>query len=253
MYFDTHAHLDDERFAPDRDAVIRALPDAGVTRVLNAGSDMASSRATVLLCEEYDILYGAVGVHPHAAEEMSSSDLLEIEALTKKNKIVAIGEVGLDYYYDSSPRELQKKRFYEQAALAYELNVPLIVHDRDAHYDCFEILKNFPNLRAVYHCFSGSVEYAREILKLGFYMSFGGALTFKNAVVAPEVVKIAPRERIMLETDCPYLTPVPHRGKRNDPGFIPLVAEKVGEIWGISPEEVGKITTDNANAFLGII
>ncbi len=253
MYFDTHAHLDDERFSADRDEVIRALPARGVTRVLNAASDMPSSRMTVSLCEEYDMIYGAVGVHPHAAEEMTDADLLEIEALTKKKKIVAIGEVGLDYYYDTAPREVQKKRFFDQAALAYELKLPLVVHDRDAHRDCFDILKNFPNLRVVYHCFSASVEYAREILKLGFYMSFGGSLTFKNAVTAPEVVKMAPRERIMLETDCPYLTPVPHRGKRNDPGFVPLVAAKIGELWGISPEEVGKITTKNANTFFGIV
>lgn len=252
MFFDTHAHLDDEKFADDRDAVITSLASKNVTRVLNAGSDMPSSRETVALCRKYDIIYGAVGVHPHAAEDMKDADLLEIEELLKNDKIVALGEVGLDYYYDSSPREVQKKRFYDQAALAYELKIPLIVHDRDAHRDCFEILKNFPGLSAVYHCFSGSVDYAREILKLGFYMSFGGALTFKNAATAPEVVRTSPHERIMLETDCPYLTPVPHRGKRNDPGFVPIVAEKIAELWGVTPEEVGKITYSNANTFFGI-
>ena len=176
----------------------------------------------------------------------------KIAELTKKKNIVAIGETGLDYYWDSVPREVQQKAFREHCALARELNLPIVVHDREAHRDCLDILKEFPGIRAVYHCFSGSVEYARELSKLGFYFSFGGAVTFKNAKAAPEVLRNLPREQVMLETDCPYMAPVPFRGKRNHPGYVPHIAAKIAEIWGISPEEVGRITTENALRFFNI-
>ncbi|MBR5542482.1 MAG: TatD family hydrolase [Oscillospiraceae bacterium] len=252
MFFDTHAHLDDTAFDADRASLIESFKDTGVTRVLNASSNMASSHATVALSEKYDFIYGAVGVHPDSAERFSEEDLEEIEKLLTLPRIVAIGECGLDYYYDDVPPEIQREVFDKQAALAYELGRPIIVHDRDAHRDCLEILKKFPGIAAVYHCFSGSVEYARELVKLGFYVSFGGAVTFKNARCAPEVLKDIPHERVLLETDCPYMAPVPHRGKRNHPGFIPLIAEKIGELWGMSAEEVGRITTKNANTFFCI-
>lgn len=252
MFFDTHAHLDDRAFDEDRDKLIMSFRDVGVTRVLNASSDMESSLETAKLCKKYDFIYGAVGIHPEAADRFEDGDLESLAGLTKEKNIVAIGETGLDYYYDDIPKDVQKKVFKAQAALAYELRLPLIVHDREAHRDCFDILKEFPGLRSVYHCFSGSVEYALELIKLGFYMSFGGAVTFKNARHAPEVIARIPKERIMLETDCPYMAPVPFRGKRNHPGYIPHIAAKVAEIWGVTPERVGEITTANAKEFFNI-
>ncbi len=249
MYFDTHAHLDDESFDIDRAELIASFPEVGVTRILNASSSLESCSSTVALCDEYDMVYGAVGIHPDSAESFSKSCLDTLESLSKHRKICAIGEIGLDYYYDDVPPELQKTAFEKQVGLAYELKMPVIIHDRDAHRDCFDILKKFPGIDAVFHCFSGSVEFARELVREGYYLSFGGALTFKNARHAPEVVKSIPRERIMLETDCPYMAPVPFRGKRNHPGFIPQIAEKVAELWSCSPQEVGEITTKNANIF----
>lgn len=252
MYFDTHAHLDDKAFDEDRDELVLSFEKVGVTRVLNASSNMKSSYDTVSLCKKYDMIYGAVGIHPDSAKAFSAENLTELESLLKNPKICAIGETGLDYYYDDVPPGLQKEVFSKQAALAYELKVPIIVHDREAHRDCFEILKKFLGISAVYHCFSGSVEYARELIKLGFYLSFGGAVTFKNARCAPDVLRAVPHERIMLETDCPYMAPVPYRGKRNHPGYIPEIAAKIGEIWGMSPQRVGEITTQNANTFFGL-
>lgn len=252
MLFDTHAHLDDKAFDEDRDELIASFADVGVTRVLNASCSLTSSYETVKLCKKYDFIYGACGIHPDAAESVTEETLLEIRRLLGEERIVAVGETGLDYYYDDVPREVQKKAFESQAALAAELSLPIIVHDREAHRDTLDILRQFPNIRAVYHCFSGSVEYAREIVKLGFYLSFGGAVTFKNARCAPEVIKALPRERIMLETDCPYMAPVPYRGKRNHPGFVPHIAAKVAELWETTPEEVGRITTENALKFFRI-
>lgn len=252
MFFDTHAHLDDKAFDEDRDELIASFADVGVTRVLNASCSLPSSYETVKLCKKYDFIYGACGIHPDAAESVTEETLLEIRRLLGEERIVAVGETGLDYYYDDVPREAQKKAFESQAALAAELSLPIIVHDREAHRDTLDILRQFPNIRAVYHCFSGSVEYAREIVKLGFYLSFGGAVTFKNARCAPEVIKALPRERIMLETDCPYMAPVPYRGKRNHPGFVPHIAAKIAEMWETTPEEVGRITTENALKFFRI-
>ena len=252
MYFDTHAHLDDEAFETDRDELIRSFAEAGVTRVLNAGSDMESSRETAALCEKYDFIYGAVGIHPEAADRMKDGDLEELRELSKRKNIVAIGETGLDYYWDNVPREVQQDAFRKHCALASELGLPIVVHDREAHRDCFDILGEFPDLRVVYHCFSGSVEYARELVRRGYYFSFGGAVTFKNAKHAPEVLKNIPRERVMLETDCPYMAPVPCRGKRNHSGLVPHIAEKIAELWEMTPAEVGRITTENALRFFNI-
>ena len=252
MYFDTHAHLDDEAFDTDRDELISSFAEVGVSRVLNASSDMPSSYATVELCKKYDFIYGAVGIHPEAADRMKSGDIQKIAELTKEKNIVAIGETGLDYYWDNVPREIQQSAFRAHCELAVELDLPIVVHDREAHRDCFDILRGFPGIRAVYHCFSGSAEYARELEKLGFYFSFGGAVTFKNARHAPEVLRTVSHERVMLETDCPYMAPVPYRGKRNHPGYVPLIAEKIAEIWETTAEDVGEITTDNAKSFFGI-
>lgn len=252
MFFDTHSHLDDRAFDEDRDELIASFADAGVTQVLNASCSLSSSYETVKLCKKYDFIYGACGIHPDAAESVTNETLSEIKKLLGEERIVAVGETGLDYYYDDVPRAAQRAAFEAQAALAYELGLPIIVHDREAHRDTLEILKQFPDIKAVYHCFSGSVEYAREIVKRGFYLSFGGAVTFKNARHAPEVIKTVPRERIMLETDCPYMAPVPYRGKRNHPGMVPHIAEKIAELWETTAEEVGRITTDNALTFFRI-
>lgn len=252
MYFDTHAHLDDEAFDADRDELISSFAEVGVTRVLNAGSDMPSSYKTAELCRKYDFIFGAVGIHPEAADRMEDGDIEKLEALATEKNIVAIGETGLDYYWDNVPKEIQQKAFRDHCALALKLGLPLVVHDREAHKDTFDILGEFPLPKVVYHCFSGSVEYARELVKRGYYFSFGGAITFKNARHAPDVIKAVPRERIMLETDCPYMAPVPYRGKRNHPGYIPQIASKISELWSVSPEEVGRITTENALSFFGI-
>ena len=249
MFFDTHAHLHDEAFDIDRAELIASFAASGVTRVLNASCSLDSSFTTVEYCREYDCVCGSVGVHPDAAESFTEDTLRTLRKLAGEKGIVAIGETGLDYYYDDVPRDAQKRAFEAQAALAYELDMPIIVHDRDAHLDCLEILKKFPGISAVYHCFSGSVEYARELSKRGFYFSFGGAVTFKNARRAPEVLRDIPHDRVMLETDCPFMAPVPHRGKRNHPGLIPHTAVKIAELWGTTPEEVGKITTENALRF----
>ncbi len=252
MFFDTHAHLDDKAFDEDRDDVIASLKDFSVTRVLNASSDMPSSERTIALCDKYDFIYGAVGVHPHDAENMKDSDFDTLRNMAKHQKIRAIGEIGLDYYYDHSPRDIQKARFTDQLHLARELKLPVIIHDRDAHEDCLNILRDFTDLKVVYHCYSGSLEYAKILISLGFYLSFTGAATFKNAKAAPAVIEWMPLDKIMIETDCPYLAPVPHRGKRNFPGYVPLVAEKIAELRGISVNEVADITFKNGNEFFNI-
>jgi len=252
MFFDTHAHLDDEAFDQDRDEIIASLSDFAVTRVLNASSDMASSERTIALCDKYDFIYGAVGVHPHDAENMKDSDFDTLRNMVKNPKICAIGEIGLDYYYDHSPRDVQKARFKDQLYLARELNLPVIIHDRDAHEDCLNILRDFTDLKVVYHCYSGSLEYAKILISLGFYLSFTGAATFKHAKAAPSVIEWMPLDKIMIETDCPYLAPVPHRGKRNFPGYVPLVAEKIAELRGISVNEVANITFKNGCEFFNI-
>lgn len=252
MFFDTHTHLNDEKFDIDRDEVVSSLKDYNVTRILNVSCDIKTSHETIDLCDRYDFIYGAVGVHPHEAQEIEAGYLDTLRKMVKHNKIKAIGEIGLDYYYDFSPRDVQKKIFKEQLELARELNLPVIIHDRDAHEDCLNILRDFTDLKVVYHCYSGSLEYAKVLISLGFYLSFTGSLTFKNAKAGPEVVSWMPMDRIFIETDCPYLAPVPNRGKRNFPGFVPLVAEKIAELRGLTIDEVAKITTDNANKFFNI-
>ncbi|MBR5479600.1 MAG: TatD family hydrolase [Clostridia bacterium] len=252
MFFDTHTHLDDDKFDDDRDSVISSLRDFNVTRIMNVSCDLETAEKTIALCDNYDFIYGAVGVHPHNAEEVPDDYLDTLRKMSKHDKIKAIGEIGLDYYYDFSPRDVQKKIFTEQLHLARELNLPVIIHDRDAHEDCLNILRDFTDLKVVYHCYSGSLEYAKILISLGFYLSFTGSLTFKNAKAGPEVVSHIPIERMFIETDCPYLAPVPNRGKRNFPGFVPLVAEKIAEIRNIPVEDVAKITFENANQFFNV-
>ena len=252
MIFDTHAHFDDEKFNLDRDNVLADLKNHDISFVLNAGCDIKTSQNSVKLAEKYDFIYASVGFHPHSADECDDNALEHIREMAKHEKVLAIGEVGLDYYYDNSPREIQKIVFAKHIELANELNMPVIVHDRDAHKDCIDIISANPPKKLVYHCYSGSVEYAEILVKMGYKMSFGGAITFNNGKVAREVIKAIPMENIMLETDCPYLTPVPHRGKRNDSRYLNLVAEKIAEIKGISYEKVCEITMKNAKLFFGI-
>ncbi|CAK7027865.1 MAG: putative metal-dependent hydrolase YcfH [Peptostreptococcus russellii] len=255
MLFDSHAHINDERFDEDRDEVIEHLRENSIDLVVNPGADMPSSRSAVELANKVDFIYSAVGVHPHDVETMTDKDLEELKNLAKENeKVVAIGEIGLDYYYDLSPRELQKEWFIKQIELANELGLPFIVHDRDAHGDTFDIIKKYkaPETGCVLHCYSGSLELALEYIKMGCYISIPGTVTFKNNRKTVEVAENIPIEWMFIETDSPYLTPVPYRGKRNDPSKVRYVAEKVAELRGISYEEVCEITKENAKKFFNI-
>ena len=246
MLFDTHAHMDDHAFDEDRQALLNSFPAQGVGLVMNPGCSLESSRNAVKLAEEYDYIYAAVGSHPDVADEVNDEVLEEYRKLCKlNNKVKAIGEIGLDYHYEDIPRELQKKAFRTQMALAAELDLPAIVHERDAHEDGMAIVKAFPQVTGVFHCYSGSAEMARQLVELGWYIGFTGVLTFKNARKAVEVAASIPLERIVLETDCPYMAPEPFRGKRNDPGKLYRMAEKLAEIRGLSVEEIHRITVEN--------
>jgi len=247
MLFDTHAHLNDERFDEDRDALIRSCFEENVGLIVNIGCCLESSYDSVELAKQYDGIYAAVGVHPHSADEMTEEVFSEIKVLAKEDKVCAIGEIGLDYYYDNSDRENQKYWFDRQLAYAAEIGMPVVIHNRDAHKDCLDILRKYDLKRSsgVVHCFSGSVETAKEVLKMGLYISLGGALTFKNAARLLQVAAEVPLERILIETDCPYLTPEPFRGKRNDPRKTLYVAQKLAEIKNLSVDEVVKTTMQN--------
>lgn len=255
MLFDSHAHLNDEKFDEDREELIASLKDSGIEYVVNPGADMESSRTAVELGKKYGFIYPAVGVHPHDVENMTEDDIEELREMVKNNdKIVAIGEIGLDYYYDFSPRDLQKKWFKRQIELANELNLPFIVHDRDAHGDTMDIIKSTKaeHTGCLLHCYSGEVELAREYVKMGCYISIPGTITFKNNRKTREVARLIPLEYLMIETDSPYMAPVPHRGKRNDPSLVRYVAEKIAQEKGISYEEVCRVTSENAKKFFGI-
>lgn len=246
MLFDTHAHLDDEAFALDKETVISGLPGKGIARVMNVGYSLESSRECVATAEKYPFVYAAVGTHPDTADEVNEDVLAEYAALCRHEKVKAIGEIGLDYHYETIPRQVQKQAFSMQMELAQQLCLPVIVHERDAHADGLEIVKQFPGVTGVFHCYSGAREMALQLVKMGWYIGFTGVLTFKNARVAVEVASALPIERIVLETDCPYMAPEPFRGKRNDPGYLYRMAEKLAEIKGLSVAEIHKITTENA-------
>ncbi len=250
--FDTHSHYTDESFDADRHEVLSQVHDSGVELVLNAASDGESSLQAVALAEKYPFVYAAVGWHPHEANSFKEGSEEQLRQWSQNPKVRAIGEIGLDYYYDLSDRETQKKVFARQLELALELNLPVVIHDRDAHGDCMEIISKYPRLRGEFHCYSGSAEMAKELIGRGWYLGFTGAITFKNARKALETIEICPMDRILMETDCPYLTPVPFRGKRNDSRYLPYVAEKIAEIKGISPERVGEICLENGKSFFGI-
>ena len=246
MLFDTHAHMDDEAFDLDRNELLENLPNQGIALLMNPGCSLASSYNTSKLSQEYDYIYAAVGSHPDAADEVSEEVLEEYRKLCKLNpKIKAIGEIGLDYHYEDIPREIQLKAFRMQMELARELGLPAIVHEREAHEDGMKVVDEFPEVTGVFHCYSGSAEMAKELVKRGWYIGFTGVLTFKNARKAIEVAYSIPLDRIVLETDCPYMSPEPFRGKRNGPGKLYRMAEKLAEIRGLSVEEIHAITTEN--------
>ena len=246
MLFDTHAHLNDEAFDTDREELMASFAEAGVGLVMNAGCSLESSRDIVQMAEKYPWLYASVGSHPDAADEVNGEVLEEYRKLCKlSNKVKAIGEIGLDYHYEDIPRQIQLKAFRMQMELARELDMPVIVHEREAHDDGMAIVKEFPTVKGVFHCYSGSAEMARQLVDLGWYIGFTGVLTFKNARKAVETAASIPLDRILLETDCPYMAPEPFRGKRNHPGYLYRMAEKLAEIRGISLEEVHAATTAN--------
>lgn len=245
MLFDTHAHLDAQAFDSDRAELLAGLPDKQIGLVMNPGCDLESSRKAVAMAQSYPWLYAAVGSHPDSADEVCDSVLEEYRKLCKLDKVKAIGEIGLDYHYEDIPRELQKKAFRAQMALAAELDLPAIVHQRDSHEDSMAIVREFPTVKGVFHCYSGSAEMARQLVELGWYIGFTGVLTFKNARKAIETAASIPIDRIVLETDCPYMAPEPFRGRRNDPGYLYRMAEKLAEIRGLNLEEIHRITTEN--------
>ena len=246
MLFDTHAHYDDPRFEKDRDAVIQSLSSHGVGLVANIGANIKTSYQSVELANRYDFIYATVGIHPGDVFGVTEEDIDILRSLALENsKVRAIGEIGLDYYYEDIPRQIQQKAFRDQMALAQELDMPVIVHERDAHNDGLAIVKEFPRVKGVFHCYSGSAEMARQLVNLGWYIGFTGVLTFKNARKAVETAASIPLDRIVLETDCPFMAPEPFRGKRNHPGYLYRMAEKLAEIRGISVEEVHAATFEN--------
>lgn len=253
MLFDTHAHYDDEQFDGDRQTLLASLPEHGVGLVVNPGITVETSRQAVDFARCHPHMYAAVGIHPENCHDFCPEQIQQLRQLAAEPKVVAIGEIGLDYYWaENPPKEVQQEAFRCQLALAEELHLPVIVHDREAHADTLSMVQEFPKVTGVFHCFSGSVEMARQLVDMGWMLSFNGAITFKNARKAPEVVRAIPLERLMIETDAPYLTPVPYRGKRNDSTYVHLVAETIAAIRELPVEEVVRITTENGKRFFGI-
>jgi len=253
MYFDTHAHYDSGAFHTDRMEVLASMPAHGVELIVNPGCDLDSSRTAVSLAEAFDHVYAAVGVHPSDCDTWSDEVEEELRTLSAHPKVKAIGEIGLDYYWkDNAPAQTQKEVFHRQMKLAREVGLPVIVHDRDAHGDCLEVVRQYPGVTGVYHCYSGSVEDARTLVKLGWMISFTGVVTYQNARKSLEVIKALPMECLMIETDSPYLAPEPFRGKRNDSAYVHLVAETIARVKGVTLEEVARMTTENGRRFYHI-
>ena len=252
MIFDTHAHYDDKAFDSDRDDLLKSLADEGVGRVLNPGCDMKSTRAALSLSVQYDYIYFAAGIHPEELDDATEDNLSELFQLARHNKCVAIGEIGLDYYWDDTRKDEQKTLFCRQIEMALALDLPVIIHDREAHADSMEIVCAYPKLRGVFHCYSGSAEMAKELLKRGWYLGFDGPVTYKNARKTPEVLEICPLDRILIETDSPYLSPAPLRGTRNDSRNLRYVIEKIADIKGRSAEEIERTTWENAGRLFHI-
>ena len=252
MYFDTHAHYDSGAFNEDRLPLLESMPEKGVELIIDPGCDLISSRKAIELAERFDFVYAAVGWHPEDIDKLTEEDYRSMESLAQHKKCVAIGEIGLDYYWDASQKDVQKALFRRQAELALRLNKPVIVHDREAHADSLDIVCDYPELRGVFHCYSGSVEMAEILLKRGWYLGFDGPITYKNARKAIEVLKACPPDRILIETDSPYLSPVPQRGKRNDSGNLKYVVEKIAEVKGMEPKTVAKLTAENGRRLFGL-
>jgi TatD DNase family protein len=251
MFFDSHAHYDDKKFDDDRYEILDNMKSKGVSLILNAASSIESSKTCIELAQKYDFVYASVGIHPHDSKSFLPDDVEVLKKLSESSKVKAIGEIGLDYHYDFSPRDIQKKVFVKQILLAKELDLPIIVHEREAAADCFSIIKNF-DIKGVYHCYSGSIEMAKEILKRGFYISFAGPVTFSNSTKLLEVVKSIPLDRILIETDCPYLSPMPHRGKRNNSEYVYFIAKKIAELKQEAIEKIAEITMENARRLFEI-
>ena len=253
MLFDTHAHMDDRAFDEDRHLLLSGLADSGIAMVMNPGCSLASSYNAVALAEQYPWMYAAVGSHPDACDEVTEQVIAQYRALCENHpKIKAIGEIGLDYHYEDIPREIQQSAFRRQMALAEELRLPAIVHERDAHADGMQIVSEFPAVTGVFHCYSGSLEMAKWLIDRGWYIGFTGVLTFKNAKKAIEVAANIPLDRLVLETDCPYMAPEPFRGKRNHPGYLYRMAERLAEIRELPVEEIHRITLENGKRLYGI-
>ena len=252
MIFDTHAHYDAKQFDADRDAVLSAMPQRGVGRIVDPGCDNPSSLAAVALAERYPFVYAAVGWHPEEWESWDSGSMPFLRELTRHPRVVAVGEIGLDYYWDKEHKALQKEMFERQINLALERDLPVIVHDREAHEDSLEMVLRYPELRGVFHCFSGSAEMAKELLRRGWYLGFDGPVTYKNNKKAGEVLAVTPTDRILVETDSPYMAPEPVRGRRNDSGNLPHMIAKIAEYKGVTAEEMERITWENGCRLFGL-
>ena len=251
MIFETHAHYDDQAFEEDRELLLNSLQEQGVGKVVNIGASLASSKASLALAEQYPFVYAAIGVHPDETKELTEENFKELLAMIQQEKVVAVGEIGLDYYWDSTPRDVQKYWFERQLALALQYDLPVVIHSREAAADTLAVMKEWyaksnGMLSGIIHCFSYGPEIAKEYMKMGFYFGVGGVVTFKNAKKLKEVVQTVPLELLVLETDCPYLAPVPNRGKRNDSSNLQYVVEEIAALKGITAEEVIRVTEDNA-------
>ncbi len=252
MLFDSHAHLDDKAFDADRDEIINSLASDGIAYVVNIGADYESSVSSVKLANKYDFIYAAVGVHPYDAASVDDAMIQKLRALAAEKKVVAIGETGLDYHYDGFDKEIQKRAFVMQAHLADSLNKPVIIHNRESTEDTINILKEIKPKNAIIHCYSGSAESAKILLDMGYYISFSGTVTFKNAKKLKEALKYVPDDRLLIETDCPYLSPEPERGTRNHSGKTKYTAEHIAQLRGCDFEKIAEITMNNAKAVYGI-
>jgi TatD DNase family protein len=252
MLFDSHAHLNDRAFAQDLEEILQNLPQEGIGYVMNAGCSLASSKEVIAMAQRVPYLFASVGSHPDSCDEVNEDVLEQYRQLCGHEKVKAIGEIGLDYHYEDIPREIQKKAFRMQMELAQEVGLPVIVHEREAHEDGMKIVTEFPQVKGVFHCFSGEKEMAKWLVNRGWMIGFTGVLTFKNARKAIEAAQAIPIEHIVLETDCPYMAPEPYRGKRNYPGYLGRMADKLAEIKGLTRQEVEQITTENAKRLYGI-
>ena len=252
-FFDSHAHYNDEKFEEDREELIKKIYDENVTEIINAGYSLESSKEAIEIANKYDFMNAIVGISPNDIDNFKESDLDEIESLARNKKVVAIGEIGLDYYWNKENKDLQKQIFISQIKIANKLNLPIVIHTREAIFDTLEILKNNKcNKNGVFHCCPLNVDLVREGLKLGFYISFAGPITFKNSKNADEIIKMVPLDKILIETDCPYLSPEPLRGKRNDSRNVKYMAQKIADVKGISLEDIAEVTYNNAKKIFEI-